>query len=341
MIQNRINLKSFFITGAKPTQSNFSDFIDSCVNKSDDGIDVDSNQNVVLNQGVTLKTSTVDGAVGSIRWNGSTFQFKNGSGWNDLSLGSVASQWQTLGSNINYPSGNVGIGVAASPTFKFEVELGTTISTGTTVRLGNAAIFADAFSAYFSHRNQANATSYALSQDTFGNVIINTTSGKSISFFENGAVKATIAGGVLSIGSPAATPGSLLMVNGNAAKVGGGAWATLSDERLKTNISPFTDSLSLLKKLEPVNFSYNGKAGLNSNGSHVGLIAQKVEKIFPFMVTSFKARLEESDKQETELLSLDASALTYVMVNAFKELDERVTKLEKKSVKEASIKPKK
>ena len=58
------------------------------------------------------------------------------------------------------------------------------------------------------------------------------------------------------------------------------------------------------------------------------------------MVTSFKARLEESDKQETELLSLDASALTYVMVNAFKELDERVTKLEKKSVKEASMKPK-
>jgi hypothetical protein len=328
MIQNRINLKSFFITGAKPSQSNFSDFIDSCVNKADDGIDVDGNQNIVVNQGLTLKNSSVDGAVGSIRWNGTTFQFKNGSGWNDLSLGAASTQWVTLGSDINYPSGNVGIGLSASPTFKFEVELGTTISPATTVRLGNATVFADPFSAYFSHRNQANATSYALSQDTFGNVTLNTTSGKSISFFENGVVKATISGGVLSIGSPVATPGSLLVVNGNAAKAGGGAWATLSDEKLKTDISPFKQGLSLLKKLEPVNFKYNGKAGLNTNGTHVGLLAQKLEKIFPFMVSHFKAKLEESDKKETELLSIDTSALTYVMVNAIKELDEKVSKLE-------------
>ncbi len=335
--QNRINLKSFFITGAKPTQAQFADFIDSTVNKIDDGVDIYGNQNLVLNRGITLKT-TVDGAAGSIRWNGTAFQFKDGSGWKDLSLGVASSQWVTVGANINYPAGNVGVGIAASPTFKLEVELGTVVSPANSVRFGNAVIFADAFSAYFSHRSQASATNYALSQDTFGNVIVNCASAKSISFFENGAVKAAITGGVLSIGSPIATPGSLLVVNGNAAKAGGGLWAGLSDERLKTDISPFKDGLSLLKKLEPVNYRYNGKAGLNTESQHVGLVAQQVEKIFPYMVGHFSGKLEEADANETDLLSLDASALTYIMVNAIKELDERVNKLEKKSTKTAPAK---
>lgn len=334
--QNRINLKSFFITGAKPTQSQFADFIDSTVNKIDDGVDIDGNQNFVLNKGITLK-NTVDGAAGSIRWNGTVFQFKDGGGWKDLALGVASSQWVTSGANINYPTGNVGIGVA-SPTFKLEVDLPTVITTANTVRLGNATIFNDAFSAYFSHRSMATATTYALSQDTFGNVILNCASTRSISFFENGVVKAALSGGVLSIGSPVITPGSLLSVNGNAAKVGGGTWLALSDERLKKDITPFKDGLNLLKKLEPVNYKYNGKAGLSTEGQYVGLVAQQVEKIFPYMVGHFNGKLEEADANETDLLSLDASALSYVMVNAIKELDDRVNNLEKKSTKTSPAK---
>ena len=335
--QNRINLKSFFITGAKPTQAQFADLIDSTANKLDDGVDIDGNQNLVLNHGITLK-NTVDGVAGSIRWSGTVFQFRDGTGWKDLSLGVAASQWVTAGANINYPTGNVGIGVGA-PASKLEVDLGNTISQANSVRFGNAAIFNDAFTAYFSHRNQANATSYALSQDTFGSVILNCASTKSISFFENGAVRAAIAGGILTIGAPVAAPaGTLLIVNGNAAKPGGGLWAATSDERLKTDITPFKDGLSLLKKLEPVNYKYNGKIGLSTEGQHVGLIAQQVQKIFPYMVGRFSGKLDEADAGDTELLSLDASALSYVMVNAIKELDERVNKLEKKSAKTSPVK---
>ncbi len=95
------------------------------------------------------------------------------------------------------------------------------------------------------------------------------------------------------------------------------------------------DGLSLLKKVEPVNYKYNGKGGLSTEGQHVGLIAQQVEKIFPYMVGHFNGKLEETDANETDILSLDASALSYVMVNAIKELDDRVNKLEKKSTAKA------
>jgi hypothetical protein len=334
--QNRVNLKSFFLTGSKPTQAQFADFIDSVVNKTDDGINADGSGNITLNQGITIKNSSLE-TVGSIRWNGTSFQFRDNTSWKDLALGGAGSQWSTVGANINLPAGNVGIGIASpGPTYKLEVNLNNTTGTANaadTVRFGNAAIFTDAFAAYFSHRNLANTTSYALSQDSFGNVIINSTAGKTISFFEAGVIKANILSGVLSIGNPPVTPGALLVVNGNAAKPAGGSWIATSDERLKSDIAPFHEGLDLLKKLKPVSFKFNGKAGIAGKEKHVGLIAQEVLKVFPYMVGKFKAKLEETDKQETELLSLDASALPYILVNAIKEMDARLAKLETKKSK--------
>ena len=52
--------------------------------------------------------------------------------------------------------------------------------------------------------------------------------------------------------------------------------------------------------------------------------------LFPYMVDTFKAKMDESDTEETELLTVDVSALTFVLVNAVKEMDARLTKLEGK-----------
>jgi hypothetical protein len=338
--QSRATLKSFFQTGSKPTQLNFAEFVDSGVNKMDDGIESDSLKNITVTQGITIKNSSLE-TPGTIRWNGTAFQFRDTASWKDLGFGS-SSQWTTVGADINLLTGSVGVGLAAAtaPTAKLEVRLGNTAVSGSNptgtaapadmIKVGNAAIFADAFTAYFSHKGKAALKTFALSQDTFGSVGINAAPGQTISFMEDGAVRATIIGGVLSIGNPPVTAGSLLTVNGNAAKTGGGTWLTASDERLKSDISPFKDGLAQLKKINPVNFHYNGKAGIARGKANVGLLAQDVAKVFPYMVDTFKAKMEESDTEETELLTLDVSALTFVLVNAVKEMDARLTKLESK-----------
>jgi hypothetical protein len=329
--QNRVNLKSYFLTGSKPTQNQFGDLIDSTLNLKEDAITLDSGGNPVLSKGITVGNSSLD-TVGTIRWNGTTFQFRDNAGWHDLSLsGGTSSQWTTVGANINLAAGNVGIGIPAGPTYKLEVNLNNSAGVANaadTVRLGNAAIFADAFNTYFSHRGVASTTTYALAQDSFGNVIINSAAGKTISFFEAGAVKASISAGALTIGASPGVATTLFTVWGDAAKSGSAAWKTASDKRVKKDITPFTDGLDLLKKLKPVNYKYNGKAGLPGDAPYVGLLAQDVQEVFPYMVGTFKAKMESSDEQETDVLSLDINALTYVMVNSLRELDTRLAKLE-------------
>ncbi len=332
--QNRVNLKSFFLTGSKPTQSNFADFVDSTINIQDDGISVDGSGNVTTAAGISVKGSVLT-TPGTIAWNGTSFQFRDNTGWQTLALGAISSsQWTTVGTGINLLNGGAGIGLPAAtpPTYQFEVTLGiTSVSPAPSadcVRLGAGTFFQDAFNTYFSHRAQAGLTSYALAQNSSGVTTINAATGMAINFSIANVPVAAFSGGALNIGGAAATAGALLLVNGNAAKPGGGAFIATSDGRLKTDVAGFTDGLVQLKKLKPVNYRYNGKAGTNSRDAFVGLIAQDVLPVLPYMVGRFLGRLEESDQQDTELLSLDPSALTYVLVNAIKELDARLEALE-------------
>lgn len=334
MVQNRANLKSLFQTGAKPTQQNFADFIDSVVNKQDDGMESDNSRNITVGKGITLNNSGLE-TPGTIRWNGTTFQFRDNAGWKDLGSGS-GSQWTSVnaGPDINLLSGNVGIGlpVATNPTYKLEVELASVASTANQVRFGNSVVFSLTTGGYFSHKAQANSTSYAIAQDANGQTVLNAATGKKILFTEANAPGMAITGGVVCIGATAPTgPPVKLFVNGDASKPGGGTFVNSgSDKRLKSDVTPFTDGLDLLKRLEPINYKYNGKGGIDTSKKHVGLIAQDVLKVFPYMVGTFKSKLQETDAIETELFSLDTNALTYVMVNALKELDERLHLLEKR-----------
>lgn len=117
---------------------------------------------------------------------------------------------------------------------------------------------------------------------------------------------------------------------GDAQKSGGGSWSSLSDKRLKTSIESFSDSLQKLTKLKPVSFEYNGKGGTIEGKTYYGLIAQEVQKVFPYMVGSYRGKLESTDEKEENLLTVDPSALIYVVINAIKELDKRLSKIESK-----------
>lgn len=124
--------------------------------------------------------------------------------------------------------------------------------------------------------------------------------------------------------------GGALEIGGTAAKPGGGAWLATSDARLKQTISPYTDGLPQLLKINPVNFYYNQKSGYDTTQHHVGVLAQELKEVSPYMVSGFT-------KDGTEYYKVDNSAMTYMLINAVKALqktnellEEKIKKLEEK-----------
>ena len=114
---------------------------------------------------------------------------------------------------------------------------------------------------------------------------------------------------------------------GAAYKPGGGSWSALSDRRLKKNVRPFTDGLSKLMSLNPVSFQYNGLAGAPENGkAYIGMIAQDLENIVPYMVND-----------EKEYLTVDPSAFTYILINAVKDQQKQIEELQRLCARLAEV----
>ncbi len=73
-----------------------------------------------------------------------------------------------------------------------------------------------------------------------------------------------------------------LVVNGSAAKPGGGSWSIYSDRRLKKNIQPMTGTLDRMLRLKGVTFEYSKPEHFSYvQGQQIGMIAQDIEKVFP------------------------------------------------------------
>jgi len=112
----------------------------------------------------------------------------------------------------------------------------------------------------------------------------------------------------------------LQLVDDSAAKPSTNTWTIASDSRVKENITPYTKGLSAIMAINPVNYDYNGKAGFSVIKGNIGLIAQDVLEILPESVSTYKTKLEESDAEDTELYNFNSHALTYILINAIKEL---------------------
>jgi hypothetical protein len=111
----------------------------------------------------------------------------------------------------------------------------------------------------------------------------------------------------------------MFSVNGDASKIGGGTWKVPSDRRLKKDIAPFTDGLNQVLKMQPVNFRYNGLAGISDTETqYVGVIAQDVQKVAPYTVKTMK----------DGYLEFDSNAVVYMLINAIKEQQAQIDRLE-------------
>ncbi|MBL0163241.1 MAG: tail fiber domain-containing protein [Xanthomonadales bacterium] len=91
-----------------------------------------------------------------------------------------------------------------------------------------------------------------------------------------------------------------------------GTIATMSDARLKKNVSDYTGALSQIAALRPVYFEYKDSSQpFEAPGQHLGFIAQEVEKVFPQWVS----------KDEQGYLSLSLRGFEAVAVRAMQELE--------------------
>jgi hypothetical protein len=107
--------------------------------------------------------------------------------------------------------------------------------------------------------------------------------------------------------------------DGEAYKPGGGSWAAISDARLKEDIRPYTRGLAELRALRPVRYKYKKEYWAASDRYFTGLIAQEVQDVVPKMVHPYQ--FQAIGDKLIDVLAVDPSDLTYMLINAVKELD--------------------
>lgn len=135
-------------------------------------------------------------------------------------------------------------------------------------------------------------------------------------------------GTIASTGVVATTPANNLMTldsNGNMAVEGNltvyktiynnGALTTISDQRLKTNIQPLTNSLDKIEQLQGVTWDW--KDPVKYTGTRMGFIAQELEQIYPDSVVT----------RPDGYKAINYASLVAPLTEAVKELDAKNTAL--------------
>lgn len=130
------------------------------------------------------------------------------------------------------------------------------------------------------------------------------------------------------VGISTTNPSYKFHVNGNAGKPGSNLWIIASDRRLKQDITPFTDGLEVLQKINPVWYRYNGKAGTPTDEKYVGIIAQDMQKVAPYTIGTFDYKDERGEL--AEYLDYDGNAVTYITINAIKEQQQLIEALQER-----------
>jgi len=92
---------------------------------------------------------------------------------------------------------------------------------------------------------------------------------------------------------------------------------TSSSRKWKTNITPITNALDTVSKLQGVTFDWNNRDVKND----IGLIAEEVNEILPTIVAK---------NDSNEVTGVDYSRLTAILIEAVKELNTKVKQLENK-----------
>src|SRR5665213_62332 len=242
---NRTTLNSKFSNGERPAGDDFASAWMSFLNQNDDQISYNgSNNNIELgpNTGLVLGNPTAGVTAGTLRFNGSTVQFFDGTNFKDIAGGAGAFVQVGTSTAVAFGNGNVGIGTFASASpakHLLEIPLGDNSVSGQQVLLGKLVIHNGSSAslpgagAYIVNNEflTKNAAGYALFQNSDGATTINGSSNtnQSLSLALQGnpiividQFGAIAASGDMTIGTVSNLHN--LTVNGNCSRPGGGSW---------------------------------------------------------------------------------------------------------------------
>ncbi|MFA5853970.1 MAG: tail fiber domain-containing protein [Patescibacteria group bacterium] len=183
--------------------------------------------------------------------------------------------------------------------------------------------------AHFTH--QSEGSNVYLAYGNYGVYGLSTSSSNSTNY---GGVFYAMSGTALNTAvyahaSGGSTSWGVYVSSGGAAKPGGGSWTATSDRRVKKDVTPYTSGLSVIREVNPVNYTYNGLGEMPAGHKGVGVIAQELQKIAPSMVRTDYRKLNPTDTSKTAIYMVDPSDFTYISINAIKELDSELREQEK------------
>ena len=98
------------------------------------------------------------------------------------------------------------------------------------------------------------------------------------------------------------------------------SWISSSDSRLKDVVEPLQDNVSKLATCTPVKYRWKPEHAGEDTTTHLGLIAQEVQGVYPEVVSA--------GNTAEQYLSLEYTALIPALVGAINELAARVAALE-------------
>lgn len=102
-------------------------------------------------------------------------------------------------------------------------------------------------------------------------------------------------------------------VRNGAALTATGSVGSYSDARLKEQIIPFSDGLNIIKQINPVRFRYNQFAPFPTDEQQIGILAQELERVAPYMVR------QTQENGFADLRWVNNQAYTFLLINAVKE----------------------
>ena len=217
---------------------------------------------------------------------------------------------------------------------------------GTTVAIGTTSPFSgpllDVRGAIRAEQGAPNnadvsSTGYAFGNNGDSGLFNDSTLGAAnsrLSIFVNNVRRVSILSARMGIGvdAPATYRLELPNTNNNLGEAVANAWNNYSDRRLKTNLHPIEYGLKELLKLEPLSYQkhsstfINGKLILGDAVSDFGFIAQDLNRIIP------EATSAPAD-ENSGLWSVDYSKLSPIIIQAIKELNQRIESLERENGK--------
>ena len=202
-------------------------------------------------------------------------------------------------------NGNTGIGTA-NPARRLEV-VGPASASPVTLTIGNRGGFGPTALEFVSDYSLINQwrPGYIRSNDLGGFT-------GSLEFYTNGTGSGNLYGNVKGF-----------EVRNGAALTATGSVGSYSDFRLKNNTTAFTDGLNVITKINPVQFYYNKEAPFPTDKQQTGIIAQELEMIAPYMIE------KNNQNGYVDLRTVNNQAFTYLLINAVKEQQLQIEKLQK------------